>query len=236
MITTRSFAVLGVFLVMAMGLFGNQVGRAVKKGREFDRYLTVRGLSEREVKANLAIWPIQFSVLAEDLSTLKSSMERDRSLVLTYLKDQGIKSDEISIGIPSVSDRVDQKLQTESKAMMRFKGTTSLVVRSSNVDQIKSAIQKADGLLERGVSLANADTGDRTQFLFTEVNATKPDMIREATANARHAAEKFAQDSNTKVGAIRRAVQGVLEIEDRDTASPERKLLRVVTTVDFFVE
>ena len=119
---------------------------------------------------------------------------------------------------------------------MRYKGTTSLVVRSANVDQIKSAIQKADSLLEQGVSLSDADYGDRTQFLFTEINSTKPDMIREATANARIAAGKFAQDSSTRVGAIRRATQGVLEIEDRDTASPERKVLRVVTTVDFFVE
>ena len=102
--------------------------------------------------------------------------------------------------------------------------------------EVQAAIQKADTLLEQGVSLTDSDSGDRIQFLFTEINSIKPDMIREATANARQAAGKFAQDSSTRVGAIRRAVQGVLEIEDRDTASPERKLLRVVTTVDFFVE
>lgn len=236
MITTRSFAVLGFFLVLAMGVFGYQVNRAVRKGREFDRYLTVRGLSEREVKANLAIWPIHFAVMAEDLSTLKSSMGQNRELVLGYLKQQGISTNEISIGIPRVTDRVDQKLQAETKLMMRYKGTTSLVVRSPDVDRIKAAIQKADTLLEQGVSLTDSDSGDRIQFLFTEINSIKPDMIREATANARQAAGKFAQDSSTRVGAIRRAVQGVLEIEDRDTASPERKLLRVVTTVDFFVE
>ena len=107
------------------------------------------------------------------------------------------------------------------------------------MDVVKKAIQGADALLEKGVTLVGNESGDRMdriEFIFDAVNDIKPDMIKEATANARAAAEKFAQDSKSKVGRIRRATQGALEIEDRDAASPERKVLRVVTTVDFFLE
>ena len=104
------------------------------------------------------------------------------------------------------------------------------------MDVVKKAIQKADTLLEKGVTLIAEDGAEKTQFIFDAVNDVKPDMIREATANARMAAEKFALDSKSKVGRIRKASQGALEIEDRDAASPEKKVLRVVTTVDFFLE
>jgi len=236
MITVRSFLVLGLSLVLGLAIFGVQIGRAVKKGREFDRYLTVKGLAEREVKATLVIWPIRFSVAAEDLHILKAAMGANRALVLSYLQESGIDSKEIAQGLPVVSDREDERIQTNRPSLARYRGVVTLVVRSANVDVVKKAIQGADVLLEKGVTLVGDESGDKIEFIFDAVNEIKPDMIKEATANARAAAEKFAQDSKSKVGRIRRATQGVLEIEDRDAASPERKVLRVVTTVDFFLE
>jgi len=238
MITIRSFVVLGLSLIAGLAIFGAQIGRAVKTGREFDRYLAVRGLSEREMKATLAIWPIRFSAYAEDLGSLKTAMERDRALVISFLKDNGIDAREITQGLPEVSDREDERIQSKAPAMTRYRGVMTLVVRSPNVDVVKKAIQAVDALLEKGVSLAGNENMDRIQFIFDAdaVNAVKPGMIKEATANARTAAEKFAQDSQSKVGRIRRASQGTVEIEDRDVASPERKTIRVVTTVDFFLE
>jgi len=239
MITIRSFLVLGLSLVVGLAIFGVQIGRAVRTGREFDRYLAVKGLSEREVKATLAIWPIRFSVTAEDLGALKAAMETKRALVVSFLQDRGIDSKEITQGLPVVSDREDGRIQANRPSLARYRGVVTLVVRSPNVDVVKKAIQGADALLEKGVTLVGNESGDRMdriEFIFDAVNDIKPDMIKEATANARAAAEKFAQDSKSKVGRIRRATQGALEIEDRDAASPERKVLRVVTTVDFFLE
>lgn len=236
MITVRSFLVLGVSLVVGLAIFGLQIGRAVRMGREFDRYLAVKGLSEREVKATLVIWPIRFSVAAEDLGALKTAMETNRALVLSFLQESGIDSKEITQGLPVVSDREDERIQANRPSLPRYRAVVTLVVRSSNVDTVKKAIQGADALLEKGVTLAGNESGDRIEFLFNAVNDIKPDMIKEATANARAAAEKFAQDSKSKVGRIRKATQGALEIEDRDAASPEKKVLRVVTTVDFFLE
>jgi hypothetical protein len=237
MVTSRSFLVLGCSLVISFLLFGIQIGRAVKRGREFDRYLTVRGLSEREVKATLAIWPIRFSVAAEDLDGLKTAMERDRAEVLDFLQQNGLTPDEITQGLPTINDREDEKLQSKRPELLpRYRATGSLVVRSSNVDVVKKAIQSADALLQRGVTLAGPEYGEKPQFTFEGINQTKPEMIQEATASARAAAQKFAADSHSSVGRIRKAIQGVLEIEDRDPASPEWKILRIVTTVDFFLE
>ena len=236
MISTRSVVILGLSLIIGLGLFGFQVVRAVKKGREFDRYLTVRGLSEREVKATLAIWPIRFSVNADDLLALKSAMERDRTLVMAFLQDSGINSKDVTLGLPSISDRLEEETNGKKPALSRYKGIVTIVVRSTDVDIVKKAIQQVETVLDKGVALTGNEYGDPPEFLFTDINQIKPGMIEEATANARASAEKFAQNSKTKVGAIRRATQGAVEIEDRDKASPEKKIIRVVTTIDFFVE
>lgn len=234
MVSTRAVLVLGLSLVLGLAVFGFQVKRAVKLGREFDRYLAVKGLSEREVKATLAIWPIRFSVAAEELGALKTAMETNRALIMNFLQENGISPAEITHGLPVVNDREDERIQANRPSLPRYRGLVTLVVRSPNVDVVKKTIQAADALLEKGVTLV--DGGDRVQFLFNAVNEIKPDMIKEATANARAAAEKFAQDSRSQVGRIRKATQGALEIEDRDAATPEKKVLRVVTTVDFFLE
>lgn len=236
MISTRAVVILGLSLILGLGLFGVQVRRAVKLGREFDRYLAVKGLSEREVKATLAIWPLRFAVAAEDLAALKAAMERDRNLVIAFLRENGIAAEEITQGLPVVNDREDERIRANQATMPRYRAVVTLVVRSPNVDVVKRAIQGADGLLGKGVTLAGNEFSDRIQFLFNAVNDVKPGMIEEATANARIAAEKFAKDSGSKVGRIRKAIQGALEIEDRDAATPEKKVLRVVTTVDFFLE
>src|SRR5688572_12876296 len=128
MITTRSFAVLGLLLVVGLGIFGAQVVRAVKKGREFDRYLTVRGLSEREAKATLAIWPVRFSVLAEDLPGLQAAMETSRATVQAFLGEHQLSPEEITVGLPSVMDRADDRYGPERPRLPRYKAVVTLVV------------------------------------------------------------------------------------------------------------
>ncbi len=237
MVSMRAFAVLGVLLAAGLAIFGFQIGRAVKTGREFDRFLTVRGLSEREVTATLAIWPVSFTVAADDLPALKEQMAASRRTVQAFLREHQIADDEVSTGLPAISDREDERLRSNAAANLpRYKAVATLVVRSGKVDVVKDAIQHADDLIASGVSLSGNDYGERPQFLYGDINGIKPEMIAEATASARAAAEKFAQDSRAAVGAIRRATQGALEIDDRDPASPEKKILRVVTTVEFFLQ
>lgn len=233
---TKPFAVLGLCLALGLAIFGLQVSRAVKNGREFDRYLTVRGLCEREAKATLVIWPIRIASYAEDLPTLKQTIETNKALVMDYLKAQGVATENVSFGLPVISDKQESIEKERKSDLPRYKAVTTIVVRSSQVDLVKQAIQRADTLLEKGVTLVSNEYGDKPEFIFEKINDLKPDMIREATSNARAAAEKFAQDSQAHVGAIRRATQGQFEIEDRDVATPEQKRVRVVTTVEFFIE
>jgi hypothetical protein len=235
-VPTRPFAVLGLCLALGLAVFGLQMARAIKKGRDFDRYLTVRGLAEREVKATIGIWPLRFASFADALPELKRTIESNRALVLDYLKAEELPPGDLSFGLPEISDRSELPARDGQPPLPRYKAVLTIVVRSAQVDRVKKAIQQIDALLEKGVTLVSSDYDNKIEFEFDRVNDLKPDMIREATASARAAAEKFAQDSHAKVGAIRRATQGAVEIEDLDVATPERKVLRVVTTVDFFLE
>lgn len=236
MITTRSFAVLGALLALGLAVFGVQIGAAVKKGREFDRYFTVRGLSEREVKATLVIWPIRYAVSSEDLPTLRAEMDKARALVFEFLAENQVSTEDCSFGLPQISDREYQNRDKDRVPVPRYSAIMTLVVRSKNVDLVKKAIRNSEVLISKGLPLMGDDYGNQIEFLYDGVNAIKPAMIEEATANARAAAQKFAQDSQAKVGRIRKATQGVVEITDRDMASPELKVVRVVTTVEFFIE
>ncbi|MES2696302.1 MAG: SIMPL domain-containing protein [Verrucomicrobiota bacterium] len=237
MVTTRSFGLLGTLLAGGLAIFGLLIGRAVQRGREFDRFLTVRGLSEREVKATVALWPLRFSVMAEDLPALKVEMEKSRETVQAFFRAQNIAAEDVSVGLPSVQDRADREYgDAPATGLPRYKAIVTLVVRSSAVDVVKRAIQNVDQLLEQGIRLTGNEHELRPYFLFDGVNAIKPSMIEEATGNARAAAQKFALDSKATVGSIRRATQGALEIDDLDIASPERKVVRVVTTVEFFLQ
>lgn len=236
MLSARVALLLGLSLVIGLGLFGHQVRRAVQRGREFDRFLTVRGLSEREVKADRALWPIRFETAAEDLLELRANLEKQKSIVISYLKNVGMEDGDVIHGLPEIEDRQDQKVREPHIALSRYKATPTIVVRSANVDVVKKAIQGADSLLTQGIAIQVSEYGRRPEFSFNGVNTLKPQMIAEATANARAAAEKFAADSKSQVGSIRKATQGVVEIDDRDPASPELKVVRVVTTVEFFLE
>ena len=232
----RATTILGLFLLTGFVAFGLLVKEAVIKGREFDRYFTVRGLSEQVVKSTVVIWPIRYSVSAEDLPTLKRDMESVQKEVAAFLEQNGIGRDEYSVGLPTVEDTISSRRRDDAVVLPRYTATTPIVVRSTKVDVVKAAAMKSTGLLDKGITLVSDEYADKIQFSFEGVNELKPKMIEEATANARAAADKFAADSHAKVGAIRRATQGAVEISERDQASPELKVVRVVTTIEFFIE
>lgn len=235
MVNSRAFLLLGACFILGMSVFGFLTARAVRLGREFDRYFTVRGLSEREVKATLALWPIQYQTTGETLKELQANMQGSRRIVEDYLFKSGLKPGEISLGLPKIRDTITQRKKDDLVVLPRYQATVSLVVRSRDVDLIKKAILDSETLLEQGVPLLKEEYGSAVEFHFDQVNAIKPEMIAEATANARQAAEKFALDSKAQVGAIRKAMQGIVEIHDRDQATPEIKKVRVVTTIEFFI-
>lgn len=236
MISIRAFAVLGLLLAGGLALFGYQVGQAVKLGRDFDRYFSVRGLSEREVKATLVIWPLQYVCTGETLGELRASMDQAKAVVTGFLLASGIEEEEISHGLPEITDTISRRNLQDVVVLPRYNAEVNLVVRSRDIDTVLAVIRKSEALIELGVPLIHSEYENRIEFIYDQLATIKPGMIEEATANARQAAEKFAEDSHSKVGAIRKASQGVVDIQDRDIANPEIKKIRVVTTIEFFIE
>jgi hypothetical protein len=232
--------ILGVFVAIGLTLGGLFLARAVESAKRFECFVTVKGLSEREVPADLGIWPVRFRVVGNDLKTLEDQIGAGRKTVEQFLRGSGFKDDEISSSPPQITDAQAASSTTYSSEKappaFRYSALVTVLLRSARVDEIRKAMEKSDQLVQSGIALGGDEYGGRGEFLFTGINQIKPSMIEEATVNARKAAEKFAADSNTRVGTIRRATQGPVEINDRDSSSPHRKIIRVVTTVDYFLK
>lgn len=225
---------LGLSLALGLALAGFLVAGAVHEARAADRFVTVKGLSEREVPADLALWPIVFTNTGDDLSALQGAVERDAESIRAFLGRLGFEDAETSLSAPRVTDYQAQGLGGE-RPPDRYLVESTLTLRTPKVDGVKAAIQRSGELVRAGITLIRSYEYS-TQYLFTRLEEIKPEMIAEATRDARRAAQQFAEDSGSRVGSIRRAQQGYFSIEDRDPYSPEVKKVRVVTTVEYLLE
>jgi hypothetical protein len=243
-----SSALVASAALVAIGLVagGWALGAKVEATRLGDRYVTVKGLVERQVKSDLAIWSIGYRETGDDLTALSTRVESDRKAVMQFLADQRFESSEIELGAVQLTDTQANEYNA-ARAPHRYILAQSLTVRTARVDQVRAAAQKTLELLQQGVPLTAAS--GNVVYKFTKLNAIKPDMITEATRNARASADRFAADSGSKVGAIRQANQGVFSILALDQTSANTdmafdggadssvmKTVRVVTSVDYFLE
>lgn len=220
-------------VVVGLGLAvgGWFVGDGFVRGRTADRFVTVRGLAEREVPADLAIWPLTFGVLAEDLPALHARLAASTEVVRAFLTER-FPGDEVRVGQPRIEDK--GRYNNEGFGANRYAADVTVTLRTTTPAKLHAAMQETSKLIEQGVALQGY--GGETQWLFTKLDDIKPDMIGEATRDARKAAEQLASDAGGSVGAIRQATQGYFSIEDRDPFSPETKRVRVVTTVEYLIE
>lgn len=234
----KTIAAWGLGLLVALGLAtaGWFVADGVRSAKRLDRHVEVKGLAEREVPADLVIWPLTFSAVANDLTVLQAELERSSALVREFLQTRGIDAGNVSIAPPRITDYQSQGYGRENMPENRFSANQTITVRSPAVATVREAMAATGELLNRNVLLAQTwGPGTETRFLFEGLNDIKPEMIAEATRNARAAAGQFAQDSGSTVGAIRQARQGFFTVEDRDPSSPDVKKVRVVTTVDYYL-
>ncbi|MEM1082354.1 MAG: SIMPL domain-containing protein [Pseudomonadota bacterium] len=222
-------AILAIGLVLA-SLF---IANAIRDVRSGDRHVEVKGLAEREVMADLALWPITYNVAATSLDELRGRMERADEAVVAFLTLNGFNDAEITRTPPRVNDRWLNSYDNQ-RPSERYTAERTLTLRTDQVEATRQAMDQAAELLSQGVPLS-PNWGATSQFLYTELDQIKPDMIAEATADARRAASQFAEDSGSTVGAIRSARQGFFTITERDPTSPEVKLVRVVTTIEYFL-
>ncbi|MGI6083305.1 MAG: SIMPL domain-containing protein [Limnochordia bacterium] len=230
--STKAAAVLGILLAAGMLFGGMQMKRAVVAWKQADRFVSVKGLAERDVKADLVLWPLSYSVGAGSLDSLHSLMHEAESKIRAFLVRHGFDEKDITTTIPQISDL--WTYAGEHKPQERYRAESVVLLRTSQVDQVKGVMPKTDELIKEGVLLSHSYE-HRPQFVFTQLNEIKPDMIAEATRSARDAATQFAQDSGSRVGKIRSAQQGYFSIEDVDKYTPDVKRVRVVTTIEFLL-
>lgn len=227
---TQAVALVLTALVLAVGL-----NLAVDRFRATERFVTVKGLAEREVRADLAVWPVTFAATGPDPASAQASLSAAERRVRAFLTARAFDAAAIGKGPPRVTDARAQGYGNPVADAERFRAELTLTLRSSRVDAVRDAARAADELVADGV-LLGAQWGDAVQYLFTGLNEIKPPMIADATKDARAAARRFADDSGASVGGIRRATQGYFSISDRDAWTPEIKRVRVVTTVEYFLE
>jgi len=229
--------ILGVAAMIA-ALF---VGNGLTDLGTGDRYVTVKGLAEREVTADTALWPLRFVASGETLNEAQSNARDSHDAVLEFLKRQDIKPEAVELQKLSVKDTGADPYQ-RGDVEQKFIINQTLTVRSHNVERVRKAAQAVSELVDAGVVLSSDYGASGPSYLFSRLNEIKPEMIAKATAAARESAEQFARDANAEVGELRRANQGVFQIRARDQAAgmsqtqQAEKTVRVVTTIDYYLD
>jgi hypothetical protein len=234
--------VIGVGLVLSGLLIGNGFAR----GRGSERYVSVKGVAEQEVRADLAIWPIRVVGVGNDLSAANAKVVVSISGVKKFLARHDLDTSQVQLTAFTVSD-AEAAEYGGNKRSYRFLIRQTLLVRSNQPDRVLAASQQVGELAAIGVAISSGTSeygpgADGPSFVFTGLNQLKPRMIAEATARAREAGEQFAKDSHSTLGDIRQANQGIFEILPRDQApglsegSQIQKVVRVVSTIDYFLK
>ena len=227
--------VLGAFLCLGLIVLGYLISSSIIRIKGLDRTVTVKGLSEREMPANRAIWPIKFSEADNDLSNLYSVVQQKTELIIAFLKKNGFEEKEISILAPAILDRQAQGFVDPNKVKFRYTANSIITVYTKKVDSIRKTMKKLVQLGKQGIAIGGQDYQTRIEYLFTKLNEIKPEMVEEATKKAREVAEKFAKDSNSRLGKIKRARQGQFSINNRDSNTPYIKKIRVVSTLEYYL-
>jgi hypothetical protein len=233
-------------LVLAVGIIagGYFVGSGFARGRANERFVEVKGLAEREVNADLALWPLRIVASGDDLAAVQGQITRAAGMVVAFLERNSIPAAAAEIQNLQVTDARSERYGPDRSNASRFIIEQTIMIRSEQPEVVRAASQKIGELVASGVVLSSsAEFGMAgPTFLFNGLNALKPAMIAEATANARAAAEQFARDSGSALGGIRQANQGVFVILPRDQApgvqegSQLQKTVRVVSTVQYFLD
>ena len=225
-------------LILCVGLIimGACIADGLTSAFQSDRIVTVKGLSEREVPADKVIWPLVYKELGNDPAEMYERLATKNRKVIDFLKEKGIAEKEICESAIQVSDRQADSYD-QNNVLYRYKATSVITVTSSQVELIRKIMQSQSELMKMGIALVTEEYGTNiVKYEFTGLNKIKPDMIEESTKNARATAEKFAKDSESKLGKIRSASQGQFSIDNRDSNTPYIKRIRVVSTIEYYIE
>lgn len=231
----KNYYVEATILAVAIVVFGTFVKNSLDRFTDKERVVTVKGLSEREVPADKVIWPLIYKELGNDPADIYQRIEKKNATVMDFLKKHGLTDNEISVNPPQVKDRFADSWSQEN-ILNRYVASSVIIVNSTQVDLVRNIMQKQAELMKIGIALISEDYGDNmVKYEFTGLNEIKPEMVEESTKNARATAEKFAKDSDSELGKIRRATQGQFSITNRDNNTPHIKNVRVVSTIEYYI-
>jgi hypothetical protein len=226
-----SLVVSAALVALGLAAAGYFVGQGISERGAGRRIISVKGLSEREVPASVATWTIGYSSTGNDLGEINRKLAESTKAVVAFLKEAGFAETDMAVQPPSLHDTsMDVREKDSPPPPERYRADQSVLLRTSKVDAIKPALASASNLMVSGVLLSGKS---EPNYIFNQVNEIKPAMIQEATKNARIAAEQFSRDSQTTLGKLRNATQGWFQVENRDAATPERKIVRVVVDVEY---
>ena len=217
--------------MVGLMFLGAMLPQAVKQFRSYERTVNVKGLCEKEVPADKVIWPLAFKAVGDNLEPLNAEIDRKTAEIKKFLTDGGINPSEITVSLPSISDKFTQEYGSNDRRY-RYVAKEIVTVCTKDVDKVLALMASQNKLLRAGITLED-DWESRPEFSFEGLNDVKPEMIEEATKNAREVALKFAKDSDSRLGKIKQATQGTFSISDRDSNTPQIKNVRVVTNVTY---
>ncbi|WP_290455725.1 SIMPL domain-containing protein [Helicobacter rodentium] len=224
----------GLCLVLCSVIFGVSAKLAVQEFRAGERSVVVKGLSAKEVLADVMILPLKFRLANNDLHTLYADMERNSKKIVEFLEKMGFDKGEITIGSPNITDKLSNDYADDRRVTYRYSGSGEVILYTKQVALGREVFGRITELGQEGIAI-NINTYD-VEYSYSGLNSIKPQMIEESTFNAREAAQKFAKDSNSKLGSIKRATQGQFSISNRDRNTPHIKNVRVVSTIEYYLE
>ena len=231
----KKFRIESVIISLGLFLLGLCIYWGMQSMAQRGRVVSVRGLAEKEVKADHVIWPIAYRTTSNDLGALYDEINQKNQKIIQFLVNNGIDKKEITTTAPDIGDRKSNQYNSDQNGDRYFVKSV-LTVSTKQVDKVIDLIPRMGELLKDGIAIISGEYDTSVEYEFTSLNLIKPEMIEEATQNAREAAEKFAIDSDSDLGKIQSATQGLFSIEDRDQYTPYIKNVRVVTSVNYFLE
>ncbi len=226
--------IIGAAVITAVGMIimGMSIAKGIVDFKDRDRTVVVKGLSEREMKADKVTWSLTYKEIGNDPAVMYNLLEQKNAKVVAFLKTAGVSDKEISINPAVISDRQADNYGNEIMNY-RYKATSVITVTSNDIDKVRQLMRRQAELMKQGIAIVSDEYSGNVRYEFTGLNKIKQDMVEEATKNAQATAEQFATDTKSDLGDIRSAQQGQFSIEDRDSNTPYIKKIRVVNTMTY---
>lgn len=231
--------ILGAFIALGPATAGYFIHKGMIESKDRERFVTVKGLVEREMKSDQASWEVVFLVAGSDLQKMNEDYAQAMDKVEKFLLAHGFDKSEFTKISPTFTNQRALGYGTDKAEPYNARG--GYFLQTSKADKVQQTHQEMFALLQQGVGVVDI----KPTYRISTFNKIRPEILAEATRNARQMAEQFAKDSNSRVGAIRRASQGVIMIlsplasptEDWNSGQESlMKKIRVVSTFDFFLE